>query len=117
MQSSGFGRRLRRLEKVIGFVAFMTLLIAASSRGGTNSWIKLTSGNWEETNAWSLMNLPGAGQSVEITNAGAKTVTISAATARGYPDSLTVSDLTIANANTLFLDNSETNVPFLVTGI
>ena len=99
---------------VVGWVAFSTLLMAVSSRAETNSWVKSTSGNWDEPGSWKLGILPASSQSVAITNAGEKTVVINLATTQNYPASLTVNDLTVSGTNTLLLDNPGTTVPLQV---
>jgi hypothetical protein len=75
----------------------------------TNQWIKPASGKWEEQTAWSLGILPGPGQSISITNEGAKSVEADAATAQNFPASLFVDQITINGQNTLLLNRVGTN--------
>lgn len=80
----------------------------------TNSWTSSADGNWQDS-SWSLGVLPGPGQTILITNAGSKTVTISAATASGFPQTLTVDSVTISSApsfsNSLLLNSAGLNNP------
>jgi hypothetical protein len=79
-----------------------------------NVWTKPTSGSWEE-NFWSLGSIPTNGQYVAITNAGSKTVEISARTTQNYPSNLTVYSLTVASpedfTNRLLMNNAGLQVP------
>src|SRR6185295_3869655 len=81
---------------------------------GTNYWTKPTSGNWDEP-FWSLGVLPNASQSVAIANSGWKAVAINPSTPIDFPDSMTVSNLTIQGAwdteNTLLLNFAGTALP------
>jgi hypothetical protein len=61
-----------------------------------NSWLKSSSGNWEESQ-WSLGALPGSGQSILVTNAGWKAVAINPATAQNFPQTLNVNSITVAS--------------------
>src|SRR5258705_845399 len=84
----------------------------------TNIWIKPTSGNWEDQTSWSLGVLPGAGQTVMLTNQGWKAVAIGPSTAQNFPGSMTVSNLTVRGAwdteNVLLLNYFGTQVPLTV---
>src|SRR4051812_26990329 len=90
---------------------------ALADNNNINSWIKPTSGYWEEQSSWSL-GVPTNSPSIYITNSGWKAVGISATTATNYPSSMSVSDLTIRGAwdtvNTLLLQYAGTDVPFTV---
>src|SRR5258706_1152486 len=82
-----------------------------------NSWTNPASAQWQ-ANYWSLGILPAVNQSVTLTNSGFKAVEIAPSTAASFPDSLTVSNLTI-NAptngyNTLLLNYSGSAVPLHV---
>ena len=84
----------------------------------TNSWIAGV-GKWETATNWSSGQAPSLADSADlITNAGNKTVTIDAATAGGFPNSLTISNLTVGaplnSTNTLLLSNAGTNTPLAV---
>ena len=75
-----------------------TVLVLSTlhSFADANSWLKPTSGNWEEP-YWSQGILPNYGHAVMITNAGWKAVQIAPSTAQYYPDSLTVYSITVAS--------------------
>ena len=87
-------------------VAFLFVSLRLSL-GDANSWLKPSSGNWEEP-FWSQGVLPNYGHSVMITNAGWKAVQIAPSTSQYFPDSLTVYSLTVASPvdsyNTLLLN-------------
>jgi len=94
------------------FCAVIALSIAFSvtARADTNSWIN-GSGKWEAAGNWSLGVPPTNTQSaVLITNAASKTVAIDATTAGSFPDTMTVSNLTLSapagSTNALFLNNA-----------
>ncbi len=87
--------------------------------GGPNSWTNNASGKWENATNWSLRAAPYVGQSVIlITNANTKTVTSDAATAAGFPTTLTISNLTISApagaTNTLLLSHGGTQTPLTI---
>jgi hypothetical protein len=73
------------------------LLLAPSSPAAVNSWIKPTSGAWEEQASWSLGVLPDQTQSIELTNAGWKAVAIGANTAQSFPGSMQMQSLRLAS--------------------
>jgi hypothetical protein len=83
-----------------------------------NSWTRATSGNWDDASSWSLGILPDRSQSVMITNSGWKAVAINPSTPINFPDSMTVSNLTIQGAtnteNTLLLNSFGAAVPLTV---
>src|SRR5437879_1930193 len=98
------GRRGRMLWAFV----LMHLLSGLVAFGQVNSWIKPTSGAWEEATSWSLGILPNSSQTIEITNAGFKAVAINPATATGFPASLTINHLDIfapANSSNTLLMN------------
>jgi hypothetical protein len=87
-----------------------------TAAGRTNIWTNSIGGKWENGTNWSLSVPPFVGQSlVLITNAGSKTVTNDAATASGFPSTLTVSNLTISApagaTNRLLLAQGGTGTP------
>ena len=105
---------IRRFAVVgFGIVSFW----ACRADAQLNSWTNPASANWE-SNYWSLGLLPGANQSVFITNSGYKAVGVFSSTVSGYPGSLTVSNLTIAapgNAlSTVLLNYVGTGVPLRI---
>jgi len=99
------------------FLALLLSLVTASGQT-TNSWIKPSSGNWDDTSGWSLGVLPNSSQSVLIANSGWKAVAINSSTPLSYPSSMTVRSLTIRGAwdtmNTLFLNYAALAVPLRV---
>jgi hypothetical protein len=90
----------------------------SSTSGVVNSWINPTSSDWDQASNWSLAVLPSSSQSVMITNSGWKAVAINASTPTNFPDSMTVSNLTIRGAtnteNVLLLNYFGTTVPLTV---
>jgi len=105
--------RLPRLRLAVLLIGSFTL----SSFAAVNSWLKPTSGNWEEPQ-WSLGILPNSGHAVMITNAGWKAVQIASSTAQNSPDSLTVYSITVASPvdsfNTLLLNYAGFDRPLTV---
>jgi hypothetical protein len=93
-------------------ISILTLPLVISAQ--VNSWIKPSSGNWEESQ-WSLGALPGSGQSVMITNGGVKAVTVSANTTQNHPQTLTVDSVTISSpansSNALVMNNAGFQTP------
>jgi Regulator of chromosome condensation (RCC1) repeat len=93
---------------------------ANASAQFVNSWINPFSAHWEDSASWSLGSLPGASESIFITNAGYKAVGIFPSTPVHFPASMTVSNLTISAPNnalsTLLLNYSGTAVPLHVIG-
>ena len=91
---------------------------SSSSSGPVNSWINLSSGNWDDASSWSLSALPNSSQSVLIANTNWKAVAINPSTPGNYPASMTVSNLFIEGStntqNSLLLNNFGTNVPLTV---
>src|SRR5205823_1156381 len=100
------------------FVASTMAFISSSVSAQVNFWITPTSGNWDQASWWSLGVLPGSSQSVMITNSGWKAVAINPSTPVNFPESMTVSSLTIRGAwdteNTLLLNYAGTAVPLTV---
>jgi hypothetical protein len=90
----------------------------ASSVGSVNSWITPGSGNWDQPTNWSLGVLPDSSQAIMITNSVWKAVAINPSTPTNFPNSMTVSNLTIRGAtnteNTLLLNYVGTAVPLTV---
>jgi hypothetical protein len=87
--------------------------------GGTvNNWTNPASGRWDSAANWSLATLPASNQTVNITNAGYKAGNIDNATVSGFPNSLTVSNLSVSaptNAlSTLLLNYAGLGTPLKV---
>src|SRR4051812_26222312 len=76
---------------------FLSLLPGSGQTAQTNSWIKPSSGNWEDSSAWSLGILPNSAQSVMFTNAGWKAVQLTHDTAVNFPGSMTVGSITVSS--------------------
>ncbi len=96
------------------------LIVQSSYAPGSrvNSWLKTSSGYWEEP-YWSWGRLPAADQpSIVFTNTGFKTLAIGQNTMANYSNSLAIQNLTIAaptnSFNQLLLDHAGTNVPLTV---
>ena len=105
------------------FLLFALSLSAlpAPAVGPANSWIKPTSGSWEEQSSWSLGQLPDPTQNVAITNAGWKAVAIGANTAQNFPQSMQIQDLQIASPvdsfNVFLMNFSGFQVPLKTTSV
>ena len=101
-------------------VLFVVLSFLDRAGAQVNSWTNPASAPWE-TMYWSLGVLPDNTQSIMITNAGYKAVGISASTRDNFPNSLTMSNLTVfapTNAfSTLLLNYLGTNVPLEVLNV
>ncbi len=104
------------------FRASFTILAAATAcftaGAQINSWIKPSSGSWDDASSWSLGVLPDSSQSVMITNSVWKAVAINPSTPINFPGSMTVSNLTILGAtnafNTLLLNSVGTGSPLVI---
>src|ERR1700722_7517630 len=100
-RNAGMGRALCFVASVMAFTSTPVL-------AQVNSWINPASGNWDDASSWSLGVLPGSSQSIMITNSGWKAVAINPSTPVNFPDSMTVSNLTILGPtnteNTLLLN-------------
>ena len=90
---------------------------ALNCMADANSWLKPTSGNWEEPQ-WSQGILPNYGHSVMITNAGWKAVQIAPSTAQNFPDSLNVYSIIVASPvdsfNTLMVNYAGFDRPLTI---
>ncbi|HTS18944.1 MAG TPA: hypothetical protein VMP11_15330 [Verrucomicrobiae bacterium] len=69
------------------------MLLSANAYALDNSWINSSNGKWEAPPNWSV-GTPSSSESIYITNANAKTVTLDSTTA-GVPNALTISNLTL----------------------
>jgi hypothetical protein len=110
----------RALCFVATVMAFTSTYVSAqvNSAAEVNSWINPASGNWDQAANWALGVLPESSQSVMITNSGWKAVAINPSTPVNFPDSMTVSNLTIRGAwdteNVLLLNYFGTDLPLTV---
>jgi hypothetical protein len=86
--------------------------------GTTNSWIRPSSGDWDDFSAWSLGVVPASSQAVLITNSVWKAVAIDASTPINFSNSMSVGSLTIRGAwdtmNTLLLNYAGVAVPLRI---
>ncbi|HWF18431.1 MAG TPA: hypothetical protein VG754_04155, partial [Verrucomicrobiae bacterium] len=84
-----------------------------------NDWRGPSSGSWQSPD-WSLGILPGANQNIVFTNAGVNLLTIDAATAQNYPQTLNIESLAVSapygSTNELLMDAAGLETP-LVIGI
>lgn len=112
-------RRPAGLTRTFYFAAFVLAFTSTITQAEVNSWTNSSSGNWDDASAWSLGVLPESSQSVMITNSGWKAVSINPSTPADFPESMTISDLTIRGAwdteNTLLLNSFGTAVPLTVS--
>ena len=96
-----------------------TFVLASTVSAQTNSWFNPSGGFWDDFRNWSLGARPTNAETVFITNAPSKTVTIDGYTSGTYPESLTISDLTVAAdagvTNTLVLSNAGATTPLHIT--
>jgi hypothetical protein len=80
----------------------------------TNSWISPSGGKWHAPH-WSGRILPGSGQTILITNAGSKMITINEQTIQRHPETLEIGSLIVSasatSINTLLLDSAGFIVP------
>ena len=88
-----------------------------SSSVPVNSWTNSASGKWETASNWSLGLAPTNNQTLAVTNALSKTVTVDGTTAASFPDTMTISNLTMSGAgsstNTLSVETAGV-LPFQV---
>jgi hypothetical protein len=88
-----------------GFGAWNTFLLSSSLALAAvpgwsqtfNSWVKPSSGDWQDQTASSLETLPAADQAILLTNAGWKAVAIGADTAESFPQSMNVGSITVSS--------------------
>ena len=74
-----------------GPILFVLFCTQSALFADVNTWVKPTSGYWEESTAnWSLGILPNSSQSIYITNAGFKAVAIGANTSQNFPQSMQI---------------------------
>ena len=111
--------RATRISPSLCFTALvMAFTSTTASAQVVNSWVSPESGTWDYAGNWSMSILPDSSQSVQITNSGWKAVAINPTTPVAFPDSMTVSNLTIRGAwdteNVLLLNYAGTDVPLRV---
>ncbi len=85
-----------------------------------NSWISATRGFWDDYTKWSLDVAPStnAQSFILITNAASKTVSIDEVTSGDFPETMTISNLSVwapaDSTNTLLISDIGTNLPLTV---
>ena len=93
----------------------MTMPVQLSAQ--VNSWTGGASGKWENGANWNA-GAPSSSQSIFVTNANTKTVTVDATTAGTFPGTMTINNLTVAGVgagvNTLSLNNAGLVTPLQV---
>jgi hypothetical protein len=108
-------RKNKRLSLQLLAAGALVLFGCAAAFGATNSWNTSASDKWETAGDWSLGLAPTNTQSIYITNALAKTVTIDATTVGSFPSAMTVNDLSLwtrdGHVNQLLISNIGTNLP------
>jgi hypothetical protein len=110
-----------KTRPAVGLLLFVCLPSVVFGDPVVNSWMKPTSGYWEEQAYWSLGVLPDATQSVVFTNEGWKALAIGPNTAQSFPQSMQIQGLQIAGPtnsyNVLLLNYSGFEVPLQVTSL
>ncbi len=93
------------------FLLFAFLALVQSLDAQPNSWVSPGSGFWQDAFNWSA-GPPNLVQSMFITNAGVKTVSIDNNTVLSAPATMTVSNLTVTgNNNALLMNGAGLGVP------
>ena len=104
--------------RVYAIVILAIAVFPAAAWAQTNSWSNSSGGYWDDFRNWSLGVRPTNSPSVLITNDPSKTVTVDGYTSGTYPDSMTISNLTLLGSggttNTLFLSNAGASTPLIV---
>src|SRR5438477_9618942 len=113
-----------KIQGTVAACLFLTFLLCINTvsgqTGGTNSWIKPSSGFWEEP-YWSLGQLPNHDQpGVAFNNPGWKALAIGANTTANFPHSLWIKNLLVESptnsANQLLLSYAGVAVPLRIDG-
>ena len=110
-----------RSLKLASLLALVVLLLGVSANAAPNIYTNTSSGKWEVSTNWSL-GAPVATNSSYITNSAPSTpitVTLDATTSSGFPNTMTVANLTVSSpagsyTNTLLLDGTGTSTPLHV---
>jgi hypothetical protein len=114
VQSSNTGAYTVVISNSVGTITSASAIL---NLPGTSTWTNALSAKWENITNW-LGLLPGPTNSVYITNAGSKTITVDTLTAISNANTLTVSTVSLSApggaTNTLSLSNAGTNVPLHV---
>lgn len=81
-------------------------LVVINAQAATNSWIYVGSDFWDTASRWSTVNPPSITDAADmITNTSSKTVTIDDTDTAAFPQTLTISNLTVS-APTVNLTNT-----------
>jgi hypothetical protein len=111
---------VRRLNTASALVMLLVTL-ALPARALNDIWTNTVSGKWENPTNWSFGVVPGATNSIYITNGGfnGKTVTIDATTSGSYSNTMSVTSLSVwgpsaSFSNILALTGAGTNTPLHV---
>jgi hypothetical protein len=104
--------------RVWAILVLITGALSRSAQARVEIWTSPSSGYWDDFRNWSLGARPTNSDSVFITNAISETVTIDWYTSSTYPESMTISDLTVLASgnvtNTLFLSDAGTTTPLQI---
>jgi len=98
--------------------ALLALCLVSPAFGQANSYTNTGSGKWEASASWSA-GAPGLGDSIYLTNAPTKAVTVDQTTESSFPGTMDVSNLWISapsgSTNTLLvLGINNLSVPFVI---
>jgi T5SS/PEP-CTERM-associated repeat protein len=96
-------------------IGWMCVVLCPIGYAQANSWTNILGDKWETDTNWSLGIAPGTGQSVFVTNANSKAVTIDDITSGSFPATMAISDVTVSapsnSVNTLTLLNAGSVTP------
>src|SRR6478736_8207595 len=85
----------KSVVRLIGIFGVCVLMECPFALGGQlNSWTNPGSGKWQDL-MWSLGQLPGPGQSIQITNSGWKAIQIESETAKNFAQNMAVDSVTL----------------------
>jgi hypothetical protein len=86
-----------------------------------NAWISPSSGNWEDSQKWSLGSPPASGQTIMLTNQGWKAIAIGPNTVQNFSDTLDVSSVILGgytdSFNLLLLNYAGFEIPLLAGSV
>lgn len=107
-----------RRRLVWAIIVLLTGVFSQNVPAQVNSWTNPSGGFWDDFRNWSLGVRPTNSHSAFITNSPSKTVTVDWYTSGTYPESMTISNLTLSATagvtNTLFLSNAGTTTPLSI---
>jgi hypothetical protein len=104
-----------KIQVLLWLAAFVTARDAAAV---DNIWINGASGKWETSSNWSA-GAPAANQSIYVTNASSKTITIDTITSGSFSNTMSINDLSLFGpsstvTNSLTLTNAGTTTPLQI---